>query len=154
MERVCHYLDARRLDKIISVVEKQMIESHIHRLVHMENSGFVNMLVNDKYDDLGRMYKLFFRVPSGFSIMRDVVTSYIQNTGKQLVTNPERLKDPINLVQRPLDLKDKYDKIINLAFYNDKTFQNALNSSFEYFINLNAQSPKFISLFVDDKFRK
>ena len=90
------------------------------------------MLVNDKYDDLGRMYKLFFWVPSGFSIMRDVVTSYIQNTGKQLVTNPERLKDPINLVQRPLDLKDKYDKIINLAFYNDKTFQNALNSTFEY----------------------
>ena len=33
MERVCHYLDARRLDKIISVVEKQMIESHMHRLV-------------------------------------------------------------------------------------------------------------------------
>ena len=90
------------------------------------------MLVNDKYDDLGRMYKLFFRVPSGFSIMRDVMTSYIQDTGKQLFTKPERLKDPINLVQRPLDLKDKYDKIINLAFYNDKTFQNALNSTFEY----------------------
>ena len=58
--------------------------------------------------------------------------SYIQDTGKQLFTKPERLKDPINLVQRPLDLKDKYDKIINLAFYNDKSFQNALNSTFEY----------------------
>ena len=128
---MCHYLDARCLDKIISVVEKQMIESHMHRLVHMENSGLVNMLGNDKYDDLGRICKLFFRVPSGLSIMRDVMTSYIQDTGKQLFTNPERLKDPINLVQRPLDLKDKYDKIINLAFYN-KTFQNALNSTFEY----------------------
>lgn len=154
MERVCHYLDARSLDKIISVVEKQMIESHMHRLVHMENSGLVNMLVNNKYDDLRRMYKLFFRVPSGLSIMRDVMTSYIQDTGKQLVTNLERLKDPINLVQRLLDLKDKYEKIISLAFYKDKTFQNALNSSFEYFINLNVQSPEFISLFVDDKFRK
>ena len=79
MERVCHYLDARRLDKIVSVVEKQMIESHIHRLVHMENSGLVNMLVNDKYDDLGRMYKLFFRVPSGFSIMRNVMTSIVHS---------------------------------------------------------------------------
>ena len=57
-------------------------------------------------------------------------------------------------MQRLLDLKDKYDKIISLAFNNDKTFQNALNSSFEYFINLNAQSPEFISLFVDDKLRK
>ncbi|XP_048592673.1 cullin-3A-like [Brassica napus] len=46
------------------------------------------------------------------------------------------------------------DKIINTAFGNDKTFQNALNSSFEYFINLNAPSPEFLSLFVDDKLRK
>nr|GEW52440.1 cullin-3A-like [Tanacetum cinerariifolium] len=44
--------------------------------------------------------------------------------------------------------------IINLAFNNDKMFQNALNSSFEYFINLNTRSPEFISLFVDDKLRK
>ncbi|KAF5950593.1 hypothetical protein HYC85_012586 [Camellia sinensis] len=35
-----------------------------------------------------------------------------------------------------------------------KTFQNALNSSFQYFINLNPQSLEFISLFVDDKLRK
>jgi len=29
-----------------------------------------------------------------------------------------------------------------------------LNSSFEFFINLNARSPEYISLFVDDKLRK
>ena len=155
MERVSHYLDARSLEKITNVVEKEMIENHMHRLVHMENSGFVNMLVNDKYDDLGRKYNLFRRVANGgLLIVRDVMTSYIRDTGKQLVTDPERLKDPVEFVQRLLDLKDKYDKIISLAFNNDKTFQNALNSSFEYFINLNARSPEFISLFVDDKLRK
>ncbi|KAG6659344.1 hypothetical protein I3843_03G024300 [Carya illinoinensis] len=154
MERVSHYMDARSLDKITNVVEKEMIESHMQRLVHMENSGLVNMLVNDKYEDLGRMYNLFRRVPTGLSIVRDVMTSYIRDTGKQLVTDPERLRDPVDFVQRLLDLKDKYDEIITLAFGNDKTFQNALNSSFEYFINLNARSPEFISLFVDDKLRK
>ncbi|XP_059450028.1 cullin-3A-like [Corylus avellana] len=154
MERVSHYLDTRSLDKITNVVEKEMIESHMQRLVHMENSGIVNMLVNDKYEDLGRMYNLFRRVPTGLSIVRDVMTSYIRDTGKQLVTDPERLRDPVDFVQRLLDLKDKYDKIISLAFGNDKTFQNALNSSFEYFINLNTRSPEFISLFVDDKLRK
>ena len=41
-----------------------------------------------------------------------------------------------------------------MAFSNDKTFQNALNSSFEFFINLNTMSPEYISLFVDDKLRK
>ncbi|KAJ0043707.1 hypothetical protein Pint_19239 [Pistacia integerrima] len=154
MERVSHYLDVKSESKITNVVEREMIESHMQRLVHMENSGIVNMLVDDKYEDLGRMYSLFRRVPNGLILIRDVMTSYIRDTGKQLVIDPERLKDPVDFVQRLLDLKDKYDKIISTAFNNDKTFQNALNSSFEFFINLNARSPEFISLFVDDKLRK
>ncbi|XP_071692307.1 cullin-3A-like [Rutidosis leptorrhynchoides] len=154
IERVSHYLDSRSEVKITNVVEKEMIESQMTRLVHMDNSGLVNMLVDDKYDDLGRMYNLFRRVPNGLSLVKDVMTSHIRETGKQLVTDPERLKDPVDFVQRLLDEKDKHDKIINLAFNNDKMFQNALNSSFEYFINLNTRSPEFISLFVDDKLRK
>ena len=154
IERVSHYLDAKSEAKITNVVEKEMIESHMQRLVHMENSGLVNMIVDDKYEDLGRMYSLLRRVPNGLSLVRDVMTSHIRETGKQLVTDPERLKDPVDFVQRLLDEKDKHDKIVSLAFTNDKTFQNALNSSFEYFINLNPRSPEFMSLFVDDKLRK
>ncbi|URE05248.1 Cullin protein neddylation domain [Musa troglodytarum] len=82
------------------------------------------------------------------------MTSHLRETGKQLVTDPERLKDPVDFVQRLLNEKDKYDKIIAAAFNNDKTFQNALNSSFEYFINLNNRSPEFISLYVNDKLHK
>jgi len=154
MERVSHYLDAGSEAKITSVVEKEMIANHMHRLVHMENSGLVNMLVDDRYEDLGRMYSLFRRVPDGLSTIRDVMTYYLRETGKQLVTDPESLKDPVEFVQRLLNEKDKHDKIISVAFGNDKTFQNALNSSFEYFINLNNRSPEFISLYVDDKLRK
>ncbi|TYH19247.1 hypothetical protein ES288_A05G337800v1 [Gossypium darwinii] len=154
IERVTHYLDAKSEGKITNVVEKEMIANHMMRLVHMENSGLVNMLLNDKHGDLGRMYNLFRRVPNGLAMIRDVMTSHLRETGKQLVTDAESLKDPVEYVQRLLDEKEKYDGIISLAFSNDKTFQNALNSSFEYFINLNSRSPEFISLFVDDKLRK
>ncbi|KAJ0729472.1 putative cullin protein, neddylation [Helianthus annuus] len=154
IERVSNYLDARSEVKITNVVEKEMIESQMTRLVHMENSGLVNMIVDDKYDDLGRIYNLFRRVPNGLMLIRDVMNSHIRETGKQLVTDPERVKDPVEFVQRLLDEKAKHDKIVNLAFNSDKTFQNALNSSFEYFINLNVRSPEFISLFVDDKLRR
>ena len=154
MERVSHYLDSRTEKKITNVVEKEMIENHMLRLIHMENSGLVHMLCDDKYEDMSRMYNLFRRVTDGLSKIREVMTSHMRESGKQLVTDPERLKDPVEYVQRLLDEKDKYDKIINLAFINDKSFQNALNSSFEYFINLNPRSPEFISLFVDDKLRK
>ncbi|KAK4261129.1 hypothetical protein QN277_004173 [Acacia crassicarpa] len=154
IDRVNHYLDSRTEKKITNVVEKEMIEDHMLRLINMENSGLVNMLCDDKYEDLGRMYNLFRRVTDGLSKIREVMTSHIRESGKVLVTDPERLKDPVEFVNRLLDEKDKYDKIINLAFNNDKSFQNALNSSFEYFINLNQRSPEYISLFVDDKLRK
>ncbi|KAI5077363.1 hypothetical protein GOP47_0007187 [Adiantum capillus-veneris] len=154
IERVSHYLDAKSELKITAVVEKEMIASHMNRLVEMENSGLVFMLIDDRYEDLGRMYSLFKRVSGGLGLVRDVMTTHLRDTGRQLVTDPEKLKDPVEFVQRLLDEKDKYDKIITTAFVNDKTFQNALNSSFEYFINLNPRSPEFISLFVDDKLRK
>ncbi|CAL5395071.1 unnamed protein product [Camellia sinensis] len=128
-ERVSHYLDAKSEAKVTNVVEKEMIESHMNRLVHLENSGLVNMIMDDKYEDLERMYNLFRRVSNGLSIIRDVITSYIRDIGKQLVTDPERLKDPVDFVQRLLDVKDKHDRIISV-------------------------SPEFISLFVDDMLRK
>ncbi|KAJ6689421.1 hypothetical protein OIU85_005789 [Salix viminalis] len=141
IERVTHYLDSKSEVKITNVVEKEMIANHMLRLVHMENSGLVNMLLDDKFEDMGRMYNLFRRVPDGLSTIREVMTSHLRETGKQLVSDPERLKDPVEFVQCLLDEKDKYDSIISNAFNNDKAFQNALNSSFEYFINLNARSP-------------
>nr|GMD27479.1 cullin-3A [Ipomoea batatas]GMD28719.1 cullin-3A [Ipomoea batatas] len=154
IERVSHYLDAKSEDKITSVMEREMIANHMLRLVHMENSGLVNMLLDDKCEDLKRMYGLFRRVPNGLSTIRDLMASHIRETGKQLVTDPEKLKDPVEFVSCLLEEKDKYDNIISMSFNNDKTFQNALNSSFEFFINLNPRSPEFISLFVDDKLRK
>jgi cullin 3 len=154
IDRVTHYLDPKSEAKITAVVEREVIGNRMKMLVEMENSGLVSMLIDDKYEDLGRMYNLFRRVSTGLQTVRDLMTTHLRETGKQLVTDPERLKDPVEFVQRLLDEKDKYDKIIQLSFNNDKTFQNALNSSFEYFINLNVRSPEFISLFVDDKLRK
>ncbi|KAG6429704.1 hypothetical protein SASPL_107757 [Salvia splendens] len=154
IDRVSHYLDTKTETKITNVVEKEMIANHKLRLIHMENSGLVKMLLDDKFEDLARMYNLFHRVSIGLSTIRDVMTSHIRDTGKQLVTDPEKSKNPVEFVETLLEKRDKYDKIISSAFSNDKTFQNALSSSFEYFINLNPRSPEYISLFVDDKLRK
>ncbi|MCI28266.1 cullin-3A-like, partial [Trifolium medium] len=49
-------------------------------LVRMENSGLVNMLMDNNYADLERMYNLFSRVPSGLTVVKDVMTSCIQAT--------------------------------------------------------------------------
>jgi cullin 3 len=153
MDRLNHYLDPRTKKKITNVMEKEMIENHMLSLIHMENSGLVNMLCDGKYEDLGRIYNLIGRVTDGHLNIGGVMSSHIRESGKELVTNPERLKDPVEFVQRLLDERDKYDNIVNLAFKNDKLFHIALNSSFKLFINMNPCSPEYISLFVDDMLR-
>lgn len=154
IDRVTHYMDSESEAQITGVVEREMIGNHMKLLVERENSGMVSMLENDCYEDLARMYSLFKRVPTGLKTLLDVLSSHLRETGKQLVTDSERSKDPVEFVQRLLDMKDKYDKLIQQSFANDKSFQNSLNSAFEFFINLNPRSPEFISLFVDDKLRK
>lgn len=133
MDRVSHYLDPKTEKKITDVIEKEMIENHMLRLIHMEDSGLVNMLCDDKYEDLGRMYNLLGRVTDGLSKICEVMTSHIRESIKQLNTDPERLKNHAEFEQGLLEAKNKYGKIIKLAFSNDELFQNALNSSFEFF---------------------
>jgi cullin 3 len=135
MDRVCQYLDASTEKKVTNVVEKEMIANYTLRLIDMENSGLVNMLCDDKYEDLGRMYNLFCRVNDGFYKIFEVMISQVGKSIKELVTQLERSDDPSEFRQRLLDEKDKYKKILNLAFNNDKIFQYALNHSFKCLTN-------------------
>ena len=43
------------------------------------------------------------------------------------VQDPEKTKDPVEFVQKLLDERDKYEKIIVNSFNDDKTFRNSLN---------------------------
>mmetsp|Transcript_27729 Transcript_27729/g.70664 ORF Transcript_27729/g.70664 Transcript_27729/m.70664 type:complete len:735 (-) Transcript_27729:440-2644(-) len=153
-ERVRLYLDPSTEAKVTAVLENEMIKSQMKRLAEMENSGLVALLLHDKYDDLARMYSLFRRVPEGLALVRNMMCDHIKETGRQLVTDPERSKDPVEFVQKLLDMREKYETAIVRAFSEDKTFRNALNQAFEHFINLNARSPEYISLFIDDRLRK
>mmetsp|Transcript_42504 Transcript_42504/g.51594 ORF Transcript_42504/g.51594 Transcript_42504/m.51594 type:complete len:740 (-) Transcript_42504:312-2531(-) len=154
--RVAAYLDPSTEAKITLVVETEMLGAQMKALVEMPNSGLVCMLQDNKYDDLHRMYNLFRRtgVSGGLPLMREVLSQHIRETGKELVMDPERCKDPIEYVNRLLEERDRYDEIISRSFLNDKSFQYTLSHAFEYFINLNNRSPEFLCLFVDDKLRK
>jgi len=154
--RVGQYLDPSSEAKITAVVETEMVGRQLKTLVEMPNSGLVAQLKDDKFEDLKRMFNLFKRggVTGGLAAMREAMSEYLREAGKQLVMDPERSKEPVEYVQRLLEAKDKYDAIIKASFNNDRSFQHTLNQAFEFFLNLNHKSPEFISLFVDDKLRK
>ena len=99
------------------------------------------------------MYSLFTKV-KGQDMIKDQLSAYIRDCGRRVVQDEERMKDPSTYVQALLDIKEKYDRLLALAFMADKTFQHAINQAFEHFINLNPKSPEFISLFIDEKLKR
>jgi cullin 3 len=155
-ERCKAYLDASSEPKITAVVEEQLLGRHVKTLLEMPASGLVPLLTHDRYDDLSRLYALLRRpgVPAGLPALRSGMSAHLRDTGRALVTDPERCREPVDFVSRLLEEKDKYDTLIGRAFGHDKQFQHGVNTSFEHFLNLNPRSPEFISLFVDDLLRK
>jgi len=166
-ERATHYLDKSTEGPIVSVLEEELICKHMKTVVEMENSGVVHMLKNDKTQDLACMYKLFGRVPQGLRTMVDCISAYLREQGKALVVEPDTgeastsadpppvtTKNPITYIQALLDLKDRFDHFLLEAFSNDQLFKQMISRDFEYFLNLNAKSPEYLSLYIDDKLKK
>ncbi|ORY88874.1 Cullin-domain-containing protein [Leucosporidium creatinivorum] len=65
-----------------------------------------------------------------------------------------KTKAALAWVQNVLDLKDKFDAILNKAFSGDKAFEKSINDAFSVFVNQNTKSPEYISLFIDENLKK
>lgn len=153
-ERAKVYLDESTEQRIVTVVEEELIQKHMKTIVEMENSGVVHMLKCQKTDDLHCMYKLLSRVSEGLKTMASCVSAHLREEGKALVTVDESGANALNFVQSLLDLKDRYDTFLVKSFVNDSIFKKMISSDFEYFLNLNQKSPEYLSLFIDDKLKK
>ena len=156
-DRVTSYLDKSSDPKLREVAERELIAKHMRTLADMENSGIVVMLDDNKLDDLARAYELFKRVrepTDGLGVIRDIMAKHVKAKGLALVHDEERNRDPVSYVQGLLQLRDKYDRVIQVACAGDKQFINALNGAFEHFVNQNQRSPEYVSLFIDDHMRR
>ncbi|CAM6110045.1 unnamed protein product [Calypogeia fissa] len=156
MIRGNYYLPQQSQLQVIAILDREMIGNHMGHLVGMDNnSGLVSLIINkDLNKHLMRMYKFLRRVTGGLELMRERWHKYLMETGSRLVMDAARWEDPVDFAQVLLAWKNKHDGIIQEWLRNDKTFQNAVDSSFEYCINLNTRSPELISLFLDELLRK
>lgn len=153
--RAQRYLDAGTEQKIVHVVEEELITKHMKSIVEMENSGVVSMLRDQRIADLNCMYRLMCRVHTGLQCVISCVSAYLREQGKSLVTEEEGGKsDAVQYIQKLLELKDRFDLFLAKSFNNDKEFLKMIAKDFEYFLNLNPRSPEYLSLFIDDKLKK
>lgn len=53
-----------------------------------------------------------------------------------------------------LETSDKYQNIVQSAFNSDRSFARTLKESVEKYINLDARAAQYLSLYVDEMFKK
>lgn len=152
--RVESYLHDSTMDKIQELCDEEWILAHYKTLIHMENSGCSWMFEHDKVPDLERMHQLFNRVPQTLKEVQRVMMECICNAGRDILNDPEKVKDPVSFISAILNLKHKYDQFVKESFKESKDFQLALKQAFESFLNKDTRTAQYLSLFVDDMFRK
>jgi len=153
-ERAKNYLDPSTEKQIVHVIEQELIQKHLKTIVEMENSGVVYMLKTERVEDLKKMYEILSRVEKeGIDAMKDAASGYLREQGRAVVQENSK-KTAVDFIQALLDLKDKMDRFLVHSFGEDRVFKQMITSDFEYFINLNAKSPEYLSLFIDEKLKK
>jgi cullin 3 len=152
--RVENYLHETTMEKIQRLCDEEWILAHYKTLINMENSGCVWMFQYDKVQDLERMYLLFNRVAQTLKEVQRVMMDCICDAGKDILSDPEKVKEPVSFIAAILSLKHKYDQFVKESFKENKDFQLALKQAFESFLNKDTRTAQYLSLFVDNLFRK
>lgn len=171
VQRSERYLDKITEEKIISVLNDELISKNMITIVEMENSGLVYMLLNDRIQDLRCLYELLKRVPNGTKTMTNTMSRYLRTKGTAIVNENKQIQqqeveeavadqqngngpNPIMFIQSLIELKDQFDKFLSDAFGGDREFKNCIQADFEHFFNLSTKSPEYLSLYIDDKLKK
>eukprot|EP00397_Hematodinium_sp_SG-2012_P003195 GEMP01003203.1.p1 GENE.GEMP01003203.1~~GEMP01003203.1.p1 ORF type:complete len:773 (+),score=115.20 GEMP01003203.1:90-2408(+) len=152
--RVESYLHESTLEKLQLLLDEEWILAHYKALIQMENSGCTHMFQHDKAADLERMYQLFSRCPLTLKEVQRVMIDCICAAGKEILNDPEKVKVPVAFISALLILKQKYDVFVKESFKENKEFQLALKQAFESFLNRDTRTAQYLSLYVDDLFRK
>ena len=168
--RCLHYLSNHTTTIFQQIVENQMIENKINDILSNDQSGLVNMIDNDSFNDLSRLYNLFNLIsPVGPTSLRkyiksdvirrgQIINSDVNNINNQYSEKQKRANDSLTIalewVRETLLLKSKLDNIWLKSFNKDLNVQTAINEGFETFINTNKKASEFISLFIDDNLKK
>jgi len=152
LERLLNYLDSSSEKILIKTFLQEYIENHAVTLITMENSGLIQMIRNDKYDEIALMHDMFQKVTDAFNLMKNHLSNYIINEGNKLVQD-DKLKYS-EFVTQIISLRDKMMNIYIKSFNRDPNIDIAIKNAFENFINQNERTATNLVYYLDDKLKK
>ncbi|KAH9002894.1 Cullin-domain-containing protein [Lactarius hatsudake] len=139
------------------ILQSTLLAPHLQRLIDMPTSGLNTMIDHERLDDLSRLYQLYSTVAeelNGISIEERQLGDGKGKAKARPNTGAQGLALALRWVEDVLQLKDKFDRIWEMAFNNNRDIESGLNEAFESFINLRPRAPEFISLYIDENLKK
>lgn len=140
--------------KIKATLDKVLILNHMDRL----QGDFLQMLQEDRYEDMERLFFLLERVENGLPNTADTMNAYLQSVGSKIVqTQADRpvkdaLQKAVSFVKELMGFYDKYAKLVKDQFGSHQLFKTALDKAMKDVINQNAGKfniPRLLNFFLD-----
>jgi cullin 3 len=140
---------------LLGIVQTEWIERHARTLVDMETTGFAALLQDDtKLSEMRLIYDLFVRVPQSVDYLRDALAERIKATGRQLTSDQiSGQADPPAFVRGVLQLRQKFEQIVEVSFRGEKKSVKRMRESFEDFLNADARAASCLAVYVDELLR-
>ena len=154
----------RRPARPLQVCEEQLLQNPEQQLLEKEHSGCEKLLLDNKTEDLSRMFRLFSRIPTGLPPIANIVRKHITDVGLALVkkqsVNAEG--DLMPYVQELLDIHDKCTELVGSGpekgcFQGHNIFHKAMKEGFEVFVNKDigkSATAELLSNFCDNLLKK
>ena len=143
--RVKNYLNPETEQKLIRVLEEEVLEKRETELLEKERSGCRALLTNDMYEDLSRMYRLFSRIPDGLAPIADIFRQHIVALGNEKIEQKQgRMEqadkkdegsDDPQFIKDLLAIHEKYATLVNTQFGGNALFQKSLKDAFAEIVN-------------------
>lgn len=83
--RVGSYLNVDTEPKLLRVFDQEVLEKRTMTLLEKEGSGCKQMLANDMFDDLSRLFKLFSRFPDGLVPVAEIFKLFVSECGEEKI---------------------------------------------------------------------
>lgn len=146
---VRYMLDNDRLDDLANVYE---LNARIDKKKTALTKAVQKRII-ELGDEINAAAKAFAQAPVATSKTEETDAKDKKKEEKEKPVN-QQTAAAIKWVDDILNLKNKFDSIWERAFSSDQGMQTAFTNSFSDFINSNARSSEYLSLFFDENLKK
>eukprot|EP00455_Lapot_gusevi_P043272 TRINITY_DN5238_c0_g1_i4.p1 TRINITY_DN5238_c0_g1~~TRINITY_DN5238_c0_g1_i4.p1 ORF type:complete len:690 (-),score=273.95 TRINITY_DN5238_c0_g1_i4:174-2243(-) len=154
--RVQAYLHQSSKEPLLAACQRELLSNVQDELLSKE-TGTNALLEQNATADLGRMYRLFSRVPNGLEGIAAKVREHIRRLGEAVIAQSKNEDGPDTnhaFVRNLMQLHDQYLGLVRRCFDNSQVFQKALKEAFEDFINKEYHTSRLLAKYINDVLKK